>query len=153
MCALRTVLQKALCPFMVQSTTEDEVVLEAIRVTAAIIAVEPIRDNLLIPPWGSRAGGGGGRQGLRPKGSVAIQLLVFFVVVVVQLVGWLCVMLCYAVMLCYMTNSSSLPFFTVFIILWPISFYVSSWKHCFHNTVSLLLLQVRFFVYYLPLSV
>lgn len=45
MCALRTILQKSLRAFMVQSTAEDEVLLEALRVTAAIIAVEPIRDD------------------------------------------------------------------------------------------------------------
>lgn len=62
MCALRTVLQKALRPFMVQSTTEDEVVLEAIRVRAAIIAVEPISREitlLTLPCGGGVAGQSG----------------------------------------------------------------------------------------------
>lgn len=44
MCALRTSLWEVLHPFVVQSTM-DEVSLEAIRVMAAVIAVDPVRDN------------------------------------------------------------------------------------------------------------
>lgn len=73
-------------------------VLEALRVTAAIIAVEPVRDDPADPSLLGRGGGVEGSQGLCPKGSAAIQLLVFFVVVV-QLVG--CLVMCYVMLCCY----------------------------------------------------
>lgn len=67
MCALRTSLWEVLHPFIVQSTIEDDVSLEAIRVMVAIIAVDPVRDNPADP---SLRG-----HGLCPKGSFVMRLL------------------------------------------------------------------------------
>lgn len=67
MCALRTILWEVLHPFMVQSTTEDEVSLEALRVMAAAIAVDPVRDNPADPSLRGHR--------LCPKGSFVMQLL------------------------------------------------------------------------------